>query len=196
MRSMTVLNDVLALEGARVVAAQAGGGPGAPVVVRVVLTSRRWLVCPACEYRTTRRFDDRSADSRWRHLDLSGRRCELVMRRRRLRCPTHGVITEGVPFARYKARFTRVFEDLVVWLCTRADKTTVAGFARVTWRAVGAMCERVAEDLRDEDALAGLASPPPSPGACRTDATKDSTPRSAPCSIEPTASTAPRQPWP
>jgi transposase len=78
------------------------------------------------------------------------------MRRRRLRCPDHGVITEGVPFARHKARFTRVFEDLVVWLCTRADRSTVALFARVTWRAVGSMCERVAEDLRSEDDLAGL----------------------------------------
>src|SRR5450759_317342 len=32
-----------------------------------------------------------------RHLDLGGRRCRLRMRRRRLACPAHGVVTEGVP---------------------------------------------------------------------------------------------------
>jgi transposase len=78
------------------------------------------------------------------------------MRRRRLECPTHGVVAEGVPFARPGARFTADFEDLVVWLVTRADKSTVATFARVAWRTVGAMCERVSADVLDPDRLAGL----------------------------------------
>jgi hypothetical protein len=38
------------------------------------------------------------------------------------------------------------FEDLVVWLVTRSDKSTAAAFARVAWRTVGAMCERVAAE--------------------------------------------------
>jgi transposase len=78
------------------------------------------------------------------------------MRRRRLRCPTHGVVTQKVPFARPGARFTADFEDLVVWLVTRSDKTTVATFARVAWRTVGAMCERVAADVIDPHRLEGL----------------------------------------
>lgn len=36
----------------------------------------------------------------------------------RLQCPTHGVRTEAVPFARAGSDFTRDFEDLVGWLAT------------------------------------------------------------------------------
>jgi len=78
------------------------------------------------------------------------------MRRRRLACPQHGVVTEAVPFARPGARFTSDFEDLVVWLVTRSDKSTVAAFARVAWRTVGAMCQRVAADVIDPHRLEGL----------------------------------------
>ena len=76
--------------------------------------------------------------------------------RRRLACPEHGVVTESVPFARPGARFTADFEDLVVWLVTRSDKATVAAFALVAWRTVGAMCERVAADVIDPHRLEAL----------------------------------------
>jgi transposase len=78
------------------------------------------------------------------------------MRRRRLACPEHGVVTEAVPFARPGSGFTRDFEDLVVWLVTKADKSTVATFARIAWRTVGAMCQRVAGEKLDPHRLAGL----------------------------------------
>jgi transposase len=78
------------------------------------------------------------------------------MRRRRLACPVHGVVTEGVPFVRPGARFTSDFEDLVVWLVTRSDKSTVSTFARVAWRTVGAMCQRVSADVLDRQRLSGL----------------------------------------
>ena len=156
MRASTLLNGVLDLPGVRVVGvgAQAPTGRG-PVILEVALTRRR-LVCPSCSFTTSQRYDRRDVDSGWRHLDLGGRVCQLRMRRRRLACPEHGVITEGVPFARPRARFTRVFEDLVVWLVTRSDKSTVATFARVAWRTVGAMCERVAGDVLDPERLEGL----------------------------------------
>ena len=95
-------------------------------------------------------------DSVWRHLDLAGRRCLLRMRRRRLVCPTHGVRTQAVAFARPGSGFTSDFEDLVVWLTIRADKSTVAVFARVAWRTVGAMCRRVSVELLDDARLDGL----------------------------------------
>ena len=87
-------------------------------------------------------------DSSWRHLDLGGRVCRLRMRRR-LACPKHGAVTKSVPFARPGAPFTADFEDLVVWLVTRSDKTTIAAFARDAWRTVGAMCVRVVPDVMD-----------------------------------------------
>ncbi len=126
-----------------------------PVVLEVALRRRR-LVCPSCPFSTSRRYDRRGVDSWWRHLDLGGRQCRLRMRRRRLDCPEHGVRTEAVPFARDGARFTTDFEDLVVWLTTRADKTTVSTFARVAWRTVGAMCQRVSAEKLDPDRLTGL----------------------------------------
>ena len=63
--------------------------------------------------------------------------------------------TERVPFARDGSGHTRDFEDLVAWLVTKTDKTTVAGFARTSWRTVGAICERVAADVVDPDRRAG-----------------------------------------
>ena len=156
MRATTLLNRVLDVSGVRVTGVELGMvGAGGPVVIDVSLR-RRVLTCPACSFTTPARYDLRGVDSRWRHLDLGGRVCELRMRRRRLGCPTHGVVTEGVPFARPGARFTADFEDLVVWLVTRSDKSTVATFARVAWRTVGAMCERVSADVLDPDRLVGL----------------------------------------
>ncbi|MGH3750841.1 MAG: ISL3 family transposase [Micromonosporaceae bacterium] len=95
-------------------------------------------------------------DSWWRHLDLGGRVCRIGVRRRRLRCPAHGVRAEGVGFARPGSRFTRDFEQLVAWLVTKTDKTTICAFARIGWRTVGAICERVAADVLDPGRLSGL----------------------------------------
>ena len=44
----------------------------------------------------------------------------------------------------------------MAWLVTKTDKTTVAGFARTSWRTVGAICERVVADVLDPDRLCGL----------------------------------------
>ena len=82
----------------------------------------------------------------------------LKMLRRRLRCPEHGVVVQGVPFARANARFTRDFEDLVAWLVTRADKTSVSTFTRIAWRTVGAICERVVEEQLDDTRFENLVS--------------------------------------
>lgn len=37
----------------------------------------------------------------------------------------------------------RDFEDLVAWLVTRTDKSSVSAFARVAWRTVGAVRDRL-----------------------------------------------------
>jgi transposase len=92
------------------------------VVVDVVLRRRR-LLCPECGYSTASRYDTRPDASTWRHLDLGIWRLEVRAPLARLRCPTHGVITEAVPFARHRSEFTADFEDLVGYLATTADKT-------------------------------------------------------------------------
>jgi len=156
VRAATLLNRLLNLAGVNVVGLDLEGvGSGGPVLVQVA-ARRRFLSCPHCSFRTRHRYDRREVDSRWRHLDLGGHPLVLRMRRRRWRCPEHGVVTESVPFARHGSGFTRDFEDLVVWLVTKADKTTVSTFARVAWRTVGAMCERVAADKLDPHRLDDL----------------------------------------
>ncbi len=125
--------------------------------VAVTVALRRWrLVCPDCGYTTRSRHDTRPVDSTWRHLDLGVWRLEVRARLRRLVCPTHGVRTEGVPFARAGSRFTRDFEDLVGFLATTADKTTICRLVRIDWDTVGRVITRVMDDGLDPNRLESL----------------------------------------
>jgi transposase len=125
------------------------------VVVFVALRRRR-LRCPRCSYSTPHRESRQHHDSVWRHLDLGCWRLEIHARLRRLRCPEHGALVEGVPFARYGARFTRDFENLVAWLATKTDKTAICRLTRIDWQTVGRIIERVGGELLDEDRLNDL----------------------------------------
>ena len=125
------------------------------VVVLVALRRRR-LVCSLCAFSTPHRHDVRPVDSVWRHLDLGTWRLEIRARLRRLICPTHGVRVEGVPFARAGSDFTRDVEDLVAWLATRTDKSTITRMVRIHWRTVGRIIQRVCREKLDPDRLDGL----------------------------------------
>jgi transposase len=127
------------------------------VIVDVALLRRR-LACPEsdCGFTTRARYDTRPVSSCWRHLDLG--RWGLVVRAelRRLECPAHGVKVEAVPFARHRAGFTRDFEDVIAYLATRTDKTTITRLQRIDWHTVGRICARVVADSLDEDRLDAL----------------------------------------
>jgi transposase len=122
-------------------------------VLVTVRLRQRCLSCPACTFTTRSRYDARPVASRWRHLDLGRRRLEVVCHLRRLVCPTHGVRTEAVPFARAGSRFTRDFEDLVGWLATSMDKTATCRLMRIDWDSVGRIIERVMATELDKDRL-------------------------------------------
>jgi transposase len=157
VRATTLVNQLLNLPGTAAVdpgSWQVGPGDG-EIGVCLRLTRRR-LVCPHCEFSTRHRYDTREVDSVWRHLDLCGRMCQVRLRRRRLRCPKHGVLAEGVPFARPGVGFSRDFEQMVAWLVTKADKKTICEFMRISWRTVGAIAARVAKDELDPQRLSGL----------------------------------------
>jgi len=126
------------------------------VVAVTVALKRRRLLCPHCSFSTSARYDTRIEPSSWRHLDLGTWALEIRCRLRRLACPTHGVVVEGVPFARPGAHLTRDYDDLLAWLATRMDKTSVARLARVSWRTVGRACERVVATELDPNRLDGL----------------------------------------
>jgi transposase len=125
-------------------------------VLVVVALRRRRLRCPKCSYSTRHRESKQHHDSVWRHLDLGRWRLDVHVGLRRLRCPEHGVLVEGVPFARDGARFTRDFEDLVAWLATKTDKTATCRLTRIDWQTIGRIIERVGEELIDTDRLSDL----------------------------------------
>jgi transposase len=125
------------------------------VVVRVALRRRR-LVCPLCAFTTSASEGVQAHDSVWRHLDLGVWRLEIRARLRQLRCPVHGVHVEAVPFARHRAGLTRDLDDLVAWLATKADKTTISRLVRVDWQTVGRVVARVCDEQLDERRLDDL----------------------------------------
>lgn len=153
MRVTTAFRRLLGLSG--IVVRGVSFGDDA-VVVEVGLRRGR-LECPLCLFSTRSRYDTRTVSATWRHLDFG--RWRVLLRApglRRLRCPTHGVRVEAVPFARHRAGFTRDFEDLVAFLATKTDKTTITRISRLDWDSVGRMCARVVADGLDPGRLDGL----------------------------------------
>ncbi|MGH3503930.1 MAG: ISL3 family transposase [Nocardioidaceae bacterium] len=139
MRVTTVFKRLMDLPGVTVIGVDFGPGK---VVVTVKLRSGR-LSCPECGFSTKSGYDHRGVASWWRHLDLGRWRLEVHANLRRLRCPTHGVRTQAVPFARPGSRFTADFEDLAGWLATSMDKTALCRLVRIDWDTVGRIIERV-----------------------------------------------------
>jgi transposase len=126
------------------------------VVVTVALRARL-LRCPKCSYSTRHRENKQHHDSVWRHLDLGVWRLEVHARLRRLVCPEHGALVEGVPFARDGARCTRDFDNLAAWLATKTDKTATCRLTRIDWHTVGRIIKRVADEYLGElDRLSDL----------------------------------------
>ncbi|ORA06514.1 ISL3 family transposase [Mycobacterium arosiense ATCC BAA-1401 = DSM 45069] len=113
----------------------------------------RLLRCP-CGKQVGGGYDRRRR--RWRHLDLGCRRLWLVYEIRRLHCPTCGIRTEELPWARPGARHTRDFEDMVLWLAQRTDRTSVATLMRCAWETVTAIINRGVAELLDARRLSTL----------------------------------------
>ena len=126
----------------------------------VVAARPRWHErdrCGICRRRSPG-FDLGEGRRRWRALDVGLARAFVEADAPRVRCAEHGVVVCAVPWARHGSRFTRSFEDQIGWLAVHTSKAAVAELMRVTWRAVGAICERVmAEAGGRVDLLAGLA---------------------------------------
>jgi transposase len=152
VRVTTAFKRLLRLEGVNVTSVAFGLN----VITVVVALRRRRLVCPHCGHKTRWRYDTRPVPSSWRHLDLGVWQVQVQATLRRLRCPTHGVVVEAVPFARPGAHLTRDLDDLLAWLATRMDKTAISRLCRVSWRTVGRACERVVAAELDPGRLDGL----------------------------------------
>ena len=117
--------------------------------------------CSGCQRRrpSVRRQTGRVATEgrRWRHLDLMGFMVFLEYDIRWVHCPDCGRVVEQVPWAADpRARFTEDFDQDVVSLAQRCDKTAVRLRMRIAWRTVGTCVERVLRRLGRADPLAGL----------------------------------------
>jgi transposase len=87
---------------------------------------------------------------------LSGATRLLVDVRQTVPTPPEAPLTEGVLFARTGSRFTRDFEDLVGYLATTADKTTIGRLLRIDWDTVGRIITRVMGERLDPARLERL----------------------------------------
>ena len=126
------------------------------VVVAVRPHHRERDRCGVCGRRAPG-FDLGEGRRCWRALDLGTAIAHLQADAPRVRCPEHGVVVCAVPWARHDSRFTRAFEQQVAWLAVNTSGSAVAELMRISWRSVGAICERVAAEAgRGADLLAGL----------------------------------------
>jgi transposase len=146
VRVSTAFNRLLQIPGAWVTDVAIGERD-----VEVVLSLRNRLGRCPCGNRVRAVYDRRRR--RWRHLDLATHRLWLVYQIRRVDCPDCGIRTEEVPWSRPGARHTRDFEDTVVWLATRTDRTSVATLLRCAWQTVTAIINRTVDELLDERRL-------------------------------------------
>lgn len=149
MRVSTAFNRLLAISGASVTDVVIDGRD---IEVTLRPTARR-VSCP-CGKRLHGTYDRRRR--RWRHLDLGHCRLWLVCEIRRVNCPDCGVRTEALPWARPGARHTRDFEDMVLWLAQRTDRTSVATLMRCAWETVTSIINRGVAELLDQRRLETL----------------------------------------
>lgn len=115
------------------------------LVAHVRPRSRERGRCGVCRRRGPR-YDPGPGRRRWRTLDLGTIQAFVEADCPRVRCREHGVVVAAVPWARHDAGHTRVFDDQVAWLATKASKTMVVELMRIAWRTVGKVISRVWAD--------------------------------------------------
>jgi len=150
VRMTTVFKKLLCLQGACIRDVELR-----PDAIIVEVASRRLKHrCPKCPFSTRAGYDH---DERfWRHVSLGKWRVLLHGVVCRLVCPTHGVITEAVPWAEHESKFTRDFEDLVAWLSREMNSTAITRLVHISWATVGHIAARVASRYLNRQRLADL----------------------------------------
>ena len=109
------------------------------VQVFVALRAGAPTPCPECREPCSR-HDTRTRS--WRHLDTMQYKTLLVAEVPRIDCPTHGTRQMNVPWAEPRARFTALFECLVIEWLQQASIKAVAELLDMTWDQVAGIMER------------------------------------------------------
>lgn len=97
------------------------------------------LHCPRCGAAAPG-YDTR--ERRWRHLDTCQYRTIVIADVPRVHCATHGVVQIAVPWADAGARFTALFEALVLDWLHEASLAAVARRLHLSWDAVDGIQQR------------------------------------------------------
>lgn len=97
------------------------------------------LRCPTCGA-VAPGYDHR--ERQWRHLDTCQYRTIVQAAVPRVRCPAHGVVQVALPWADGGARFTALFEALVIDWLRVASVAAVARRLRLSWDEVAAIQAR------------------------------------------------------
>ena len=100
------------------------------------------LVCPACGAACPG-YDRRPR--RWRHLDTMQYRTLVRAEVPRVRCAEHGVQLVQVPWADARARFTALFEAMVIDWLQVASFAAVTRQCRLSWDQVSGIQERAVQ---------------------------------------------------
>ena len=154
MRGIRVWARLLGL--ARVVVEDVWIDDDGAVIVAARPRAREQGRCGICRRRCPG-YDWGEGRRRWRALDLGTIKAFVEAEAPRVECRRHGVIVAAVPWARHDSSFTRTFEDQCAWLAVNTSASAVAALMRTTWRTVGWICRRVADEARAQrDLLAGL----------------------------------------
>ena len=97
------------------------------------------FACPHCGAAAPG-YDAR--ERRWRHLDTCQYRTIVIADVPRVHCATHGVVQVAVPWAEAGARFTALFEALVIDWLHEASLTAVARRLQLSWAEVDGIQQR------------------------------------------------------
>ena len=106
--------------------------------------------CPVCGRKCPGYDTKCNTASSWRAPNLNGVPVYICYRPQRIECPEHGVLTECIPWADGKSRFTEDFNNEVAWMVCRMSRTAVSLFEDIDWRTVG-NCVRAAHDRIEPD---------------------------------------------
>lgn len=119
------------------------------LVVAVRPMARRRGRCGRC-WRRCPGYDAGAGRRRWRTLDHGTSMAFLEGEAPRVRCRVHGVVVAHVPWAAHGAGHTHTFDQQVAWLVVRMSKTAATELMRIAWRTVGAIVERVWDQIEGE----------------------------------------------
>jgi len=111
------------------------------IYVHVDSTKGKKKLCPICMEKC-RGYDSTTTSRLWRHLDLGDRKVVLVADVHRIECKEHGVLAQWVPWAEHKSRFTKEFEQQIVYLAQYLNKSDVARIMRISWDSVNPILSR------------------------------------------------------